>query len=271
MRKLKSNKKSMAIYLVLLAAVLTVMAGIRTCDTRNVYPHQHTGGSEGDTLHIALLYSPLSYYMYADTLGGYCYDALRMASAKAGVPVKLWPVVSLEEALYKLEKGDFDVVAPLPADNSLCGRFDYTQPLYPDRQILIQLRDKSTNRCRISSILDLAKDTIHIAKGSPAAYRIHKLVKEIGSPIHIVEHDNLSDEYLVTKVGTGQLKYAVVAERVASSMHVDFPDVDFSTSISFTMFQGGAVRHADTVSMNKFRQLLQPIQTDTLLRRRYGL
>ena len=62
------------------------------------------GDSTGDTIDVAVVYDPLSYYVYDDTLGGLNYDMLRIMESQTKMPLKLWPVVSLHDALRKLEK-----------------------------------------------------------------------------------------------------------------------------------------------------------------------
>ena len=66
------------------------MIALSMCDKPVVNPESRP--SSGDTLDIAIEYSPVTYYTYEDTLGGYNYDLLRMMSDSAGCPMKFHPV-----------------------------------------------------------------------------------------------------------------------------------------------------------------------------------
>ena len=99
----------MILYIVLLAVVVAFMVALSLCDRPAVLPNERPSG--GDTLDIAIEYSPVTYYTYDDTLGGYNYDLLRMISGNTGVPMKFHPVVTLEKALAGLEDGRYDVLS----------------------------------------------------------------------------------------------------------------------------------------------------------------
>ena len=98
-----ARRGQMILYLVLLAVVVGCMVALSLCDRPQVAPEDRPSG--GDTLDIAIEYSPVTYYTYDDTLGGYNYDLLRLISDKTGCPMKFHPVVTLEKALTGLESG----------------------------------------------------------------------------------------------------------------------------------------------------------------------
>ena len=152
----------MVLYIVLLAAVVGFMVALSMCDKPVDVPGSQPSG--GDTLDIAIEYSPVTYYTYDDTLGGYNYDLLRMISSNTGCPMKFHPVVTLEKALAGLESGRFDVVvAQFPMTAGDTARFAFTEPIYIDQQVLVQRRDSQA----IHSQLDLAGDTVWVVKGRP--------------------------------------------------------------------------------------------------------
>ena len=76
----KLIKPKMKVYLGLLIAVIVLMIVL----SRYSRPSVGTPGSGGDTIDVALEYSPLSFYTYGDTLGGYNYDLLRLISKQQG-------------------------------------------------------------------------------------------------------------------------------------------------------------------------------------------
>lgn len=231
------------------------------------------GGSGGDTLDVALLYGPMSYYIYGDTLGGYNYDLLRLVSRQQGVPMKFWPVNSLDDALGLLASGRYDMLASLPEDAAFKGSLLFSEPLFLDRQVLVQ-RKGADGSLAVNSALDPARDTVHIEKGSPIAGRIANLCREIGDTIYVAEHSDLSSELLTLKVQSGQMRYAVVNERIAKPLTEKFANLDISSPISFTQFQSVVTAPGDSALLRRLdswlRQAADTPEARTL-RTRYSL
>lgn len=261
----------MWLYLLLLAASANLVVLLHTCSLR---PAAHRlraqGGSDGDTLDVALLYGPASYYIYGDTLGGYNYDLLRLLSQRENIPMKFWPVGGLKEGLRQLQAGKYDVLATLPVDADYKNRYLYSTPLYLDSQVLVQRTDGR----RADSALDLAGDTVHIEKDSPIAARLANLSREIGDSIHVVEHADLSAELLVLAVQRGDLRYAVVNRQVALPLTERFDNLDISSPISFTQFQALVLAPSDTLLLHRLNKTLEPLLKSPeaqTLRQRYHL
>lgn len=245
MRTYKTKYTQTALYILLLIAAFVVMGMARRCGTSNSLPPISKGDSQGDTLDIAVLYGPLSYYIYDDTLGGLNYDLLKRMSQETGKPVKLWPVSDLHEALTSLENNKYDMLASLPADAGVKEKFLTTRSVFLDRLVLVQLKDTAGN-VKIGSALDLGKDTVFIEKGSPAALRLSNLSEETAIPIPVSEV-NLSEEYLCMKVATGEFPLAVVNEKTAQRMQHQYPDLSFENPVSFSQFQVWILPQKDTL------------------------
>lgn len=235
----KINKWQLVIYLPLLVAVIVAMILLRNCggETVKVTSHGRTiSASGGDTIDVAIEYSPLSCYAYGDTLGGFNYDFLRLLADSCGVIMKYHPIVSLKVALDGLNSGLYDVMAaqfPVTLENK--ARYLFTQALYLDKQVLVQrVTDQGI---AIKSQLDLAGDTVNIVKGSPMRDRIMSLSREIGDTIYVVSDSVYGPEQLFLMVSTGDIKYAVINESIARKMAATHPGVDISTAISFSQFQ----------------------------------
>lgn len=255
MQKIKKKHSQIVLYILLLAAVVAVMSSARRCSSGGKLPPVESGGSAGDTIDVAIIYGPLSYYLYNDTLGGVNLDILKEFERDARRPVKLWPVVNLHESLAKLKSGDFDMLASLPADNSVKQRFLTTESVFLDRLVLIQLAD-SLGNVKIKSALDLPGDTIHIQRDSPAAARLANLSNEIGENIPVVTDEKLSEEYLCMKVATGEIRLAVVNERLARSMKLKYPGLSYDNPVSFTQFQVWVLPKADTLMLREVNSWL---------------
>lgn len=236
---IKPQRAKVVVYFILLLLVIIAMTAIRVSINRQA------GNSEtaeaADTIHAAIVYGPTSFRVLEskdgnDSIIGINYHLLSLLQDSLGVPVVKHPVINRDEALAKLASGEYDILASLPADNHLKKNFLTTEEVYLDRLVLIQ--KKSTDgKLKVKSALDIEGDTIHVEQGSAATRRLENLQKEIGGTIHIKEESGLSEEYLAMKVGSGTWNYAVVNERTAQDMQALYPDLDFSTPISFTQFQ----------------------------------
>ena len=242
-RRPQPKKSRLTVYILLLAATAIVMGSLRTCRPDSL-PPLASGDSKGDTLDVAIIYGPLSYYIWGDTLGGLNYDMLRLMGADMGRPVKFWPVVKVEYGLQRLEKGHYDMLASLPASGELKGRMLCTQSVFLDRMMLVQKR--VNGKAAVTSALDLAGDTVHATAASSVRTRLENLSHEIGGPIEICEHPDLSEEYLCMKVSAGEFKYAVVNEKTALAMQERYPNLDVENPLSLTQFQVWVMQRTDT-------------------------
>ena len=236
-RQQQSSKRGqMILYMLLLAIVVACMVALSMCDKPVEAPGERPSG--GDTLDIAIEYSPVTYYTYDDTLGGYNYDLLRMIADSVGCPMKFHPVVTLEKALSGLDDGRYDVlVAQFPMTARDTSRFAFTEPIYIDQQVLVQRRGSQA----IHSQLDLAGDTVWVVKGSPMIGRIASLSREIGDTIYVHVDELYGPEQLIMMVSAGEIRYAVVNRSIARAMAARLPNIDRSVAISLSQFQSWIV------------------------------
>ncbi len=251
------------LYLALLAVVIVAMVMLRNCGGDNVKVASYSrtaSASGGDTIDVAIEYSPLSCYAYGDTLGGFNYDFLRLLADSCGVVMKYHPIVSLKVALEGLQSGLYDVMAaqfPVTRENK--ARYLFTQALYLDNQVLVQRRAQDGSLA-INSQLDLAGDTVNIVKGSPMRDRIISLSREIGDTIHVIQDSIYGPEQLFLMVSTGDIKYAVINESIARKMAATHPNVDISTAISFSQFQSLALRKDSQELLDNFNKWITRVK-----------
>lgn len=232
------GKGRMAVYVLLLLLVVAAMIAIRVGGNGK---SDRSVSEEADTIHAAIVYGPTSFRVLEsadgkDSIAGINYHLLTQLQDSLGIPVVKHPVIDRDDALARLAKGEYDILASLPADNHLKKKFLTTEEVYLDRLVLIQKKG-SDGRLKAKSALDLEGDTVHVERGSAATRRLENLQREIGGEIHVKEESGLSEEYLAMKVGTGEWDFAVVNERTAGDMQTLYPDLDFSTPVSFTQFQ----------------------------------
>ncbi len=239
-------KGRLTLYVVLLVIAVIIMAMVRDCSTPSPFSTTRISNSGPDTLDVAIEYGPMTLYRYHDTLGGFGYDLVRDMMARADRPLKFHPVTSARMGLQLLTDGTVDmVIAETPRTADSDSLVAYTEPVYLDRQVLVQRRD-SAGEVRVKSALDLAGRQVTVAAGSPMYYRLRNLSDEIGDTIIIVPDSIYGAEQLVIMTALGEIEFAVVNNRVAQKIKPDYPQLDVSTDISFTQFQSWIMRSADS-------------------------
>ena len=255
-KALKPKKGQPMVYVVLLIVVIATMLSLRRCGGNE----SHSGRlqqSGGDTIDVAIEYSPMMCYTYADTLGGFNYDLLRMLAKRYTLPMKFHPVVTLKDALEALENGRVDVlVAQFPVTKENRQRLLFTDEVYIDRQVLVQ-KKRPDGSVAITTQLDLAGDTVYVVKGSPMKERISNLSREIGDSIFVKEDPVYGPEQLFLQVATGEIAYAVINRRIALDLAKRYTDVDISTSISFSQIQAWAFAKNNTELQRSFNLWLK--------------
>ncbi len=258
-RESKPRTMQIAVYGLLLVLVIIAMISLRYMVNRGY--HGVDNEIKEDTIHAAIVYGPDSYRVLTsedgnDSIEGINYHLLADLHDSLGVKVVMHPVIDRETALDKIASGDYDILASLPADNYLKKNFLTTDEVYLDRMVLVQKRN-ANGSLPATSALDLDGDTIHLEKGSSAKRRIENLRKEIGGTIEIVEEPELSEEYLAMKVANGVWKFSVVNEKVASNVKEQYPDLDYSTPVSFTQFQVWVMPQGSDSLLNKVNNYLK--------------
>ena len=250
------KKGSIALYLALLLIAIIAMIALRNFDKIVSTPDK----PQRDSMVVAIEYSPLSLYTYSDTLGGFSYDLLRMVAQKAGINLKYQPMVTLTSSLNKLKSGEYRMVcAEFPVIKENKDDYLFTTPINVDRQVLVQ-RIQPDSTIAVKSLLDLAHDTVWVVDGSSIASRLLNLSHEIGDTIYINADKEYGTEQLFLRVATGEIKQAVMNERVAKKMATLYPNVDISTSISFTQFQSWILQREDSTFCNSINSWLEAVK-----------
>lgn len=234
----KPKTMQIAVYALLLIIVIIAMFGLKRMSKGHSVINN---APKEDTIHAAVVYGPNSYRVLTsddgnDSIIGINYHLLKGLEKELGVKVMLHPVIDRDDAMLKVKNGTYDILASLPADLYLKDTYLTTNDIYLDRMVLLQKR-KPNGALSVRSSLDLDGDTIHVEKGSAAKRRLENLEKEIGGKIAIIEEPELSEEYLAMKIADGTWKYTVINEKTAEKMKEQYPDLDYSTPVSFTQFQ----------------------------------
>lgn len=187
-----------------------------------------------DTLRVATLYSPTSYFLYRDQEMGYDYTLVQQMASEKGVHLDLTVAPSMNRIMEMLDSGMVDLVAyeiPITAEYKqmvvACG------PEYITTQVLVQ--PLKNGRPEITDETQLIGKDVYVEAGSKYHYRLKNLDDELGGGIriHEVAKDTLITEDLVGMVSDGEIPLTVVDSDIARLNKTYYRDLDVSLQLSF--------------------------------------
>lgn len=234
----KKSSGRLLLYVLLLAAAIGIMYSLKHCRR---WGSDEPEAAPGDTLRVAMQYAPGSFYLDENKeLAGVDYEALK----SLGLPYRIFLITDPAEGLRGLDEGRYDmVVGELPLTADIAEKYIATEPVYTDRQVLVQRIDSSDGAPAITSQLQLADRTVVVSKDSPMASRLHNLEREIGANINVVERDATSERLLTElALGVDSVPLVVANSSLAAEIARDYPDLDYSVPVSLTQFQPWILR-----------------------------
>lgn len=195
-----------------------------------------------DTLRVATLYGPTSYFLYKDEPMGYDYTLVDSLARQKGMVLDLKVTHSLSQAVAMLDSGKVDLIAyDVPITQHYrqyvvpCGPENYTT------QVLVQ--PKVQGSAAIDDITELVGRDVYVEKDSKYLRRLQNLNDEIGGGINIyeVDEDSLITEDLVEMVSDGKIPLTVVDSDIARLNSTYYPDLDVALEVSFPQRASWAV------------------------------
>lgn len=261
------------IFRTLLLAALTLLAA--ACGKR------HSGGQEEDavvhhlpdTLRVATLYSPTSYFIYRDEEMGYDYSLVTSLAREKNLALDLRIAPSLNEAVEMLDSGLVDLIAyEVPVTSEYKEKVIACGPVNETTQVLVQ--PKRSKNERITDVTQLVGRDIYVMADSKYEQRIENLNEELGGGIliHTVDRDTIIAENLIEMVQDGEIPLTIVDSDIARINKTYFPDLDITMNISFPQRSSWAVGLnsqwlAD--SINQWIKEEQPRQVNAVLLKKY--
>ena len=149
-------------------AAIYVMTAFVSCGTGNASHQSDTDSSNiyrlPDTLRVATLYSPTSYFLFRDEQMGYDYNLANDFAKAKGIVLDLKVATSLNAMIDMLDSGVVDLLAyEIPVTSEYrervlpCGTETYTT------QVLVQPRRKASER--ITDVTQLIGRDVYVEKG----------------------------------------------------------------------------------------------------------
>lgn len=224
----------------------TFMAAIMfmacSCSSRNGNQGEGSSGNADsmvqrlpDTLRVATLYSPSSYFIYRETPMGYDYDLVQRLAEDKGMVIDLHVAPNLNAMVEMLDSGEIDLIAyEVPVTS------EYRNHILPcgiesvTHQVLVQPKAKKADE-RISDVTQLVGREVYVEANSKYHQRLVNLNNELGGGIAIkpVDRDTLITEELIAMVSDGTIPLTVVDSDIAKINRTYYSDLDITLEISF--------------------------------------
>lgn len=243
MKKSSINILASSAFLLLAGAVAWI--SIRFAGAGDAHSHLEPT-PKTDTLRVAMLNAPYSYYHYRDTIMGFDYELANALADSLHRPLKIVEATSMVDLIEKVATGEADLAAAPVADTSphreevaLCGpeRISY--------QVLVQRGAPG----KVKDVTDLPSHTVTVIKDTRYDQRIANLNKEIGGGIAIeaLDRDTLTEGDLVKMVSKGEIEMTLTDSQLAEYGRRLYPSLDFSVPVSLEQRLRWAVNPADTL------------------------
>lgn len=188
-----------------------------------------------DTLRVATLYSPTSFFIYREQRMGYDYDLVTSLCTDKGMTLQLEVAPSLAAAVEMLDSGVVDLIAyevPVTAQYKPhvlpCGVESITH------QVLVQPK-AAQGRELITDVTQLVGKDVYVEENSKYHQRMNHLNDELGGGIniHSIDRDTLITEDLIAMVHDGTIPLTVVDSDIARINKTYYNDLDVSLDVSF--------------------------------------
>lgn len=170
-----------------------------------------------DTLRVATLYSPASFFIYRGDTLGIDYDLVRDFADSLRRPVKFIVARSMPQLLAMLDSGTVDLAAtqvPVTSETA-----DAILPVGTEqltRQVLVQ-RVAPGDSAAITDVTELPGKDVYVLAGSNYEQRLRNLDSELGGGIriHTLDPDTIAPEDLIDMVADGEIPLTVLDSDIA--------------------------------------------------------
>lgn len=214
---------------------LTALLAATGCGrTRHAQVPHLREGELPDTLRVATLYSPTSYFIYREEEMGLDYSLVKRLADDKGMALDLRVAPNLATLVEMLDSGSIDLIAcQVPVTGEYRSRVAPCGPVTETHQVLVQPR--RADQPLISDVTQLPGHDVWVENLSKYYYRLHNLNEELGGGIgiHAIDRDTLITQDLIEMVSDGTIPLTVIDSDIARLNHTYYPNLDVALSLSF--------------------------------------
>lgn len=208
--------------------VFLMVLGLSACS----HPANNPGAATDadDTLRVATLYSPTSFFIYRGDTLGIDYSMVRDFAAAENKQLKIEVARSLPELLGWLDSGRVALAAyQVPVTEEYKSRALACGLEMNDRQVLVQRRDSA-----LTDVAELVGKDVWVVGGSRFDARMNELNQQLGGGIEIrrLDADSVAADDLIDMVADGRIPRAVMSAGLARLHGGYYANVDAGVAVS---------------------------------------
>ncbi len=215
---------------ILLVSLSVLLVSCARSSTRN-NPRDLAQIIESDTLVVATLYGPISYFNYKESEMGYEYEFVKLLCKELKVGLKLHVAPNMSALLEMLENAEVDLVAyrvPYTEENK--SKIEFTRREYISNQVLVQCKSDTL----VKDVLQLSGKQVTVVPNSIYSERISFLNDEIGGGINIIySADTSKVEDLIADVAHHRISYTFAEKDIARLNKTYFGNINYDVDVSF--------------------------------------
>ena len=207
-------------------------------------------------LRVMTSYSSTSYFLYKGQPMGYEYDLLKRFAKHLDVKLEISVSNDIDNMFKSLLDGKVDLIAHgLTITNSRKELVSFSEYLYLTHQVLVQRKPENWRKMSWSKLqaslihdpIELIGDTVSVSANTSYMYRLANLSEEIGGTIYVdTLPGELSTEKAIEMVASGEIKYTVADNNIASINASYYPELDVRVPVSFSQRMAWAIRPQST-------------------------
>ncbi len=207
---------------------------------------------EEGVLKVLTTYSSTSYFLYKGQPMGYEYELLQRFAKHLDVELSLVISNDIDTMQQELNSGQVDLIAHgITVTRERKKNTQFSEYLYLTHQVLVQRKPDNWRTMKWSELqkslihdaIELIGDTVSVRANSSYIKRLANLSEELGGEIYIdTLAGNISTDKIIEMVASGEIKYTVADDNIASINASYFPNLDIKVPISFSQRIAWALR-----------------------------
>ena len=221
-------------------------------------------------LKVVMTNSSTSYFIYRGQAMGYEFELLNRLADHLNLELEIIIAKDNDDLFRQLFNGNADLIAHGLAVTTPREKYiGFTDYLVLSHQVLVQKKpDKwqdmklhEIQKSLISDPVELIGDTVSIRDNSSYMHRLENLTEEIGGSIFIDTLDSgLETDEIIRMVVTGDIKYTIADNHIASINGSYYPELDINTPISFSQRIAWATRKNSNDLLSAINDWLKSIK-----------
>ncbi|MFZ4726193.1 MAG: transglycosylase SLT domain-containing protein [Paludibacter sp.] len=213
-----------------------------------------------DTLRVATMYGPTSYFLFRDEMMGFDYEMAENLSKHLNLNLKITIAKNESELIQLLRDKKVDIVTyNVVETKELKKEFQFVLPQSESYQVLVQ----NLSVKALTDVTELAGESVYVRENSIFHQRLKALNEEIGGTINIVfAADSLSNEDLIDMVGEKKIKFTLAYRNVALLEKSYYNRLDCGMQVGFEQHNGWLINSESIALQNAINEWIKLPQTD---------